>query len=241
VLQRGWLVLLGAGRRPERLARAVDAPVTFAGLSPYNVANALAAAAASDALGIAPKAIAEGLRSFSLDSATNPGRLNLFERRGLLVIIDFAHNEAGLAGLLEVCGKLCDASARVARRARGKVRVGIGTAGDRTDELLHSLGRLAGADADQVVIAEKPHYLRGRDLEEMNEIMRAGAAEAGYVGPVQAFPSEVAAVEGLVSMAHRGDVVAVMAHAERADVFTWLEAEKFRPVDTDRLRKLIGA
>ena len=241
VLQRGWLILLGAGRRPERLARAVDVPVTFAGLAPYNVANALAAAAASDALGIAPKAIAEGLRSFGLDSTTNPGRLNLFERRGLLVVIDFAHNEAGLAGLLEVCRKLCDASARAARRGRGKVRVAIGTAGDRTDELLHSLGRLAGADADQVAIAEKPHYLRGRDLEEMNEIMRAGAAEAGYVGAVQAFPSEVAAVEGLVSMAHRGDVVAVMTHAERADVFTWLEAEKFRPVDTDRLRKLVGA
>lgn len=241
VLQRGWLILLGAGRRPERLARAVDVPVTFAGLSPYNVANALAAAAASDALGIAPKAIAEGLRSFGLDSATNPGRLNLFERRGVLVVIDFAHNEAGLAGLLEVCRKLCDASARAARRGRGKVRVAIGTAGDRTDELLHSLGRLAGADADQVVIAEKPHYLRGRGLEEMNEIMRAGATEAGYVGPVQAFPSEVAAVEGLVSMAHRGDVVAVMTHAERADVFTWLEAEKFRPVDTDRLRRLVGA
>jgi len=121
------------------------------------------------------------------------------------------------------------------------VRVAIGTAGDRTDEILRSLGRLAGADADQVVIAEKPHYLRGRDLEEMNEIMRAGAAEAGYAGAVQAFRSEVAALEGLVSTAHRGDVVAVMTHAERADAFTWLEAEKFRPVDLDRLRKLVGA
>ena len=39
-----------------------------------------------------------------------------------------------------------------------------GTAGDRTDEILHRLGVLAAA-ADDLVIAEKRHYLRGRDLE----------------------------------------------------------------------------
>jgi cyanophycin synthetase len=241
VVQRGWLILLGAGRRPLRVARIADLPVTFAGLAEYNVANALAAAAAADALGIETTAIAAGLRSFSLDSELNPGRLNLFERRGLLVVVDFAHNEAGLAGLLEVCRKLVTASARASRHGRGKVRLGIGTAGDRTDEILHSLGLLAGAGADDVIIAEKRHYLRGRDREEMNEIMRAGVAEAGYVGPVQAFPTEVEALVALVSRAHRGDVVAVMTHAERGEVFAWLEAEGFRPVAFDRLRKLVGA
>jgi cyanophycin synthetase len=241
IVQRGWLILLGAGRRPQRLVRVVDLPVTFAGLAEYNVANALAAAAAADALGIPARTIADGLRSFALDSELNPGRLNLFERRGLLVVVDFAHNEAGLAGLLEVCRKLTQASARASRHGRGKVRLGIGTAGDRTDEILHSLGRLAGAEADDVVIAEKRHYLRGRDLEEMNEIMRAGVSEAGYVGPVEAYPTEVAALEALTSRAHRGDVVAVMTHAERAEVFTWLEKEGYRPVDFDRLRKLVGA
>jgi cyanophycin synthetase len=241
VLQRGWLILMGAGRRPQRLARAVDLPVTFAGLSRYNVANALAAAAAADALEIEAKTITEGLRSFSLDTETNPGRLNLFERRGLLVLIDFAHNEAGLAGLLEVCRRLAEASARASRRGRGKVRVAIGTAGDRTDEILHSLGRLAGAEADEVVICEKEHYLRGREAEAMNEIMRAGVAEAGYIGPVEAFPTELAALEALVERAHRGDVVAVMTHAERTEVFARLESEAFASVGVDRLRKLVGA
>jgi cyanophycin synthetase len=241
VVQRGWLILLGAGRRPLRVARIVDLPVTFAGLAEYNVANALAAAAAADALGIETTAIADGLRSFALDSELNPGRLNLFERRGLLVVVDFAHNEAGLAGLLEVCRKLVTASARASRHGRGKVRLGIGTAGDRTDEILHSLGLIAGAGADDVIIAEKRHYLRGRDLDEMNEIMRAGVAEAGYVGPVKAYATEVEALEALVSRAHRGDVVAVMTHAERGEVFAWLEAEGFRAVVFDRLRKLVGA
>jgi cyanophycin synthetase len=241
VVQRGWLVLLGAGRRPQRLVRIIDLPVAFAGLAQYNVANALAAAAAADALGIPQATIAKGLRSFALDTALNPGRLNLFERRGLLVLVDFAHNEAGLAGLLEVCRQLSVAAGRSARRGRGQVRVAIGTAGDRSDEILYGLGHLAGGGADDVVICEKPHYLRGREAAEMNDIMRAGVREASYLGPVEAFPTELAALQGLTARSRRGDVVAVMTHAERADVFGWLEREGYRQVDFERLRQLVDA
>jgi len=241
IVQRGWMILLGAGRRPQRVARVADLPVTFAGLAEYNVGNALAAAAAADALGIPIKAIAAGLRSFALDSELNPGRLNLFERRGLLVVVDFAHNEAGLTGLLEVCRKLVEASARALRRGRGKVRLGVGTAGDRTEEILRGLGRLAGAHADDVVIAEKPHYLRGRGLDEMNELIRAGVHEGGYVGPVESYPSELEALQALIGRSQRGDVVAVMTHVERAEFFEWLEKAGYRPVAFERLRKLVGA
>jgi cyanophycin synthetase len=69
------------------------------------------------------------------------------------VLIDFAHNEAGLQGLLDVARHLAP---------NGKVRLAVGTAGDRTDEILHNLGVLAGSGADDVVICEKRHYLRGR-------------------------------------------------------------------------------
>ena len=241
VLQRGWLVLLAAGRPPRRLARVVDLPVTFAGLSQYNVANALAAAAAADAVGIGPDQIAAGLCSFALDSADNPGRLNLYERDGVLVLVDFAHNEAGLAGLMEVCRSLASATGRRARgKVRGQVRLAVGTAGDRTDEVLHNLGALA-ADADDVVISEKRHYLRGRDLGEMNAILRAGLAEGGYAGEVPALPNELAALQALLGRARRGDVVAVMSHVERSEIFEWLSGEGFLPVELDRLRAMVGA
>src|SRR5690606_11359899 len=127
VLERGALVLRASGRRPRRLADATEVPVTFAGRSRYNVANALAAAAACDALGLTTRQIRAGLRSFALDASSNPGRLNLFERRGTFVIVDFAHNEAGMTGLMEV--------ARAVARGR-RVRLAFGTAGDRTDEIL---------------------------------------------------------------------------------------------------------
>jgi cyanophycin synthetase len=233
VLSEGWLVLLRPGRHPARVAAAAELPVTFGGLSRYNVANALAAAAACDGLGMDPAVIATGLRTFALDTATNPGRLNLFERRGVLALVDFAHNEAGLAGLLEVCRAL-------AARRGGSVRLALGTAGDRTDEILHRLGELAGAGADEVVIAEKERYLRGRDLAAMNAIFRAGIAAGGYPREVPAYPTERQALARLLARSSPGDVAAVMSHAERAEIFAWLRAEGYRAVGTRRLSVLLG-
>ena len=228
VVRSRALVLLRATGPARRLANVDEVPVTFGGVSEYNVANALAAAAAADAVGIGSRRIAAALRSFTLDADTNPGRLNLYERRGVLVLIDFAHNEAGLHGLLEV-------SRRLAGR-RGRVRAAIGTAGDRTDEILHNIGELAGAGADDIVICEKRHYLRGRELEPMNRILREGVAAGGYRRKVEAFPNELTALQELVKRAKAGDVVAEMAHVERAEIRDWLIAAGFLPVTADRLR-----
>ena len=83
VVRDGVLTLLRAGGRARKTAPAGRLPVTFGGLSTYNVANALAAAAATDAPGLSPAGSRlESLRSFTLDTGANPGRLNLYERRG---------------------------------------------------------------------------------------------------------------------------------------------------------------
>jgi cyanophycin synthetase len=227
----GWLVLRRAGRRRLRLVRADEAPVTFAGLSRANVANALAAAAVADGLGIAPRQIRAGLRTFAAEPTANPGRLNLFERDGQLVLIDFAHNEAGLWGLVEVGRRLA---------GRGRLLLALGTAGDRTDEMLRGMGAVAAA-ADELVICHKEHYLRGRSAAEMEVLFRAGAAAAGRSGEVPAYPTEIEALRALVSRSRPGDVVTVMTHAERPEVFAWLAAEGFRAVDAERLRGLVAA
>jgi cyanophycin synthetase len=231
-VEEGRLTLRGAGRRMATLAHVSELPVTFGGLSRYNVANALAAAAACDAIGLSPRRIADGLRSFVLDSEANPGRLNLYERDGRLALVDFAHNEAGLSGLLEVCRALAG--------AKGKVRLALGTAGDRTDEILHNLGTLAGRGADDVVICEKRHYLRGRELEPMNELLREGVAAGGYRRQVRSFPDELSAFRALVKRTRTGDVAAVMAHVERREIADWLRSAGFSPVGTDRLQELLA-
>ncbi len=235
VLRRGWLVLERSGQPSVRLVRASEVPITVGGRARYNIANALAAAAAADALGIAASHIAAGLRSFGRDDSSNPGRLALWERVGVLAIVDFAHNEAGLSALLEVCEALVGSGVR-----RGALRLAVGTAGDRTDEMLHQIGRLAGARADELVICEKRHYLRGRDLHAMNEILRAGAREAGYPGDVEAYPTELASMEALLSRSAAGDVVAVMTHVERSQITDWLVGAGFARVSPERVTALLA-
>ncbi len=214
----GWLQLRDAADAHSLVAVA-DLPLAFGGLARHNVANALAAAAACDALGIPHATIAAGLRSFASDPTGNPGRLNLFERDEVRAIVDFAHNEAGLRSLLEVARSI----------AAERVLLALGTAGDRSDAVIRSLGQIAASAADEIVIAEKHHYLRGRDAEEMNELFRSGARAAGYRGAIEARSSEVEALRELIDRAAPGDVVVLMTHAERGEVFSWLEGRGFTP------------
>jgi cyanophycin synthetase len=237
ILDRGWITIRKQRTKPIHLARSTELPVTFGGLSRVNVANALAAAAACDAIGLEPEQIRAGLRSFGRDVDANPGRLNLFERRGVLVLIDFAHNEAGLAGLLEVCAALIGRG--TGGRGRGRIRLGLGTAGDRTDEMLRAMGELAGRGADEVVIAEKRHYLRGRDLDQMNELFREGARRGGSKEEILAYETELETVKSLLRRSKKGDIAAVMTHVERAEIFAWLEKHDFTPVTVERVRELV--
>jgi cyanophycin synthetase len=103
------------------------------------------------------------------------------------------------------------------------VRLALGTAGDRTDDILRSLGRVAGRRADQVVIVHKQRYLRGRSAADMEQLMSAGLADVGVAG-VPAFDDELAGLQALAAAAQPGDVVAVMCHADRPALDEWLTA-----------------
>jgi cyanophycin synthetase len=227
----GDLVVLTRGR-VERLLPVLDVPVTLAGLASFNVANALAAAAAGIAVGLPTEAVLEGLRGFRPDPGQNPGRMNILDLEGRAVIVDMAHNEASLLALLEV--------ARGLRLPGGRVLAMVGTAGDRSDELIRSLGELAAKGADTVVIGEKRKYLRGRDPAELVRLLREGAATVG-MADVPTHPSELAALQALVPTCGAGDVVALMAPAERAEILTWLEDRGARLLDPDRLRARVVA
>ena len=55
----------------------------------------MAAAAAALAIGLPERAVVKGLKTFVLDPERNPGRANLFTLGGRIIVIDYAHNEAG--------------------------------------------------------------------------------------------------------------------------------------------------
>ncbi|HYG72672.1 MAG TPA: Mur ligase family protein [Actinomycetota bacterium] len=219
------------GRVARPLVPLLDVPMTIAGISSSNVMNAMQAASAALAVGIPERAVVRGLRTFVLDAARNPGRANLFEIDGRVVVVDYAHNEAGMAGLIEI--------ARGLRRRGRDVWVAICTAGDRTDEILHRFAYRAARGADHVAIAELHRYLRGRDPEDVISRLLEGALEAGK-DDVEVYPDELAALQALLGKAERGDVVAVTALAMRAEVFAWLEEHGGRPLSPGEVRRIVA-
>ncbi|KGN38733.1 cyanphycin synthetase [Knoellia subterranea KCTC 19937] len=222
----------------DPLIKVVDVPMTISGLSRHNVANALAATAAALGLGLDRAAVVEGLRSFRPDADLNPGRMNTYSTASAdggecTVVIDLAHNEAGLEALMDVTDGL--------RQPGSRVHLGLGASGDRTDEILENLGEIAGHRADHIVLLHKPHYLRGRTREDIEGHFRIGLQRAG-VADVASFDTELAGLEALVAGAHDGDVVALMCHAERQDVYDWLARTGARSDDAGTIRrKVVGA
>ncbi len=226
----GWMTVLdGGAARP--LVPLFDVPVTIAGVSSTNVMNAMQAASAALGIGLPEPAVVRGLRTFVLDAERNPGRSNLFVLEGRVVVVDYAHNEAGMAGLTELCDGL--------RRAGRHVWLAICTAGDRSDAILHAFAYRAARGADHVVIAELLRYLRGRERADIIERLRLGALDGGAEA-VDAYADELSALRGMLDRARRGDVVAVTALGMRPEIFAWLRERGATALSPGRVRRLVG-
>jgi cyanophycin synthetase len=232
----GWISVLRPNADPDPLVELVDVPMTVSGLSHFNVENALAAASAGLAIGIPRDRVVAGLCTFRPGPEHNRGRMNIFSvpRHGgaATVIIDNAHNEASLEALIEVMGGL--------RPVGGRLLIGLGAVGDRTDDLIEALGELGARGSDIVAIGHKAKYLRGRTPEELEELLRAGAARVG-VTDVPAYLSEVDCLAALVGQTLPGDVVGLMCHAEQDQVFAWLEEQDATVDSPDVLREKVRA
>ncbi len=212
----GWISVLSAGADPLPVVEVVEVPMTLAGLSQVNVENALAVASASLALGFSVDQVADGLRSFD-PGGDNPGRMNIWsvsvESGMISVVIDLAHNEAGLAALLEIMNGI--------RLLDGRLLLAVGTAGDRSDEVFVKLGEIAALGADVIEIVHKAKYLRGQSVEKINELIKEGAAHAG-MQIERMHDSELGGLVSLVDQARNGDVVAIMTHQDRELLDRWL-------------------
>jgi cyanophycin synthetase len=221
----GWVAVLTPGRDPDPVIVLTDVPMTLAGLSRFNVENTLAATSAALAIGIPREAVVEGLRDFRPDAEHNPGRMNFFtvpvagtgdgtgDGGSASVVIDLAHNEVGLEALIEIMTGV--------RPPGSRLLLGLGAVGDRTDELIGRLGEIGAMGADVVAIGHKQHYLRGRTMEELDTLLRDGAERVG-VTDVTSYDTEVECLAGLVARARPGDVVGLMCHAERQEVYDWI-------------------
>ncbi len=193
---REGIVYIAAGALALPVIRIEDIPLTLGGIALHNVENCIIAAAACYAGKVPVGVIRRGLGNF-LD---NPGRLTLVELGEFRVCVDYAHNPAGYQALINTV-----------RQLGAKRLVGVIAApGDRRDDAILSVGRIAGQGFDYLYVKEDQD-LRGRKPGETAALLRKGAIENGIAPErIKTILPEKEAVACAVRDAQPDDLVVIM-------------------------------
>lgn len=167
VVEEGTYVIR-RGRLRIPIAAEHDVPLTLGGAARFQRDNVLAAMAAAYVQGMRYDDIRAGLLSFFPSPTTTPGRMNLIRvRGGGRVLVDYAHNAAAIAGLVDF----------VSRTPAVQRYCVLTVPGDRRDEDIREAGRLC-AGFDKVIIKEDTDR-RGRGRGEIAGLLTEGLVQAG--------------------------------------------------------------
>jgi cyanophycin synthetase len=196
-VKNGRIVLL-RGKVVVDVVDVNDVPIAFEGHAPFNVQNAMAAAAVALAHGIEINDIRAGLLTFHPTPAQMPGRTNYFEADGVYCLIDYGHNVPALVALEPLVNGL------------GQQRkIGVSTApGNRRDDDLSALGAQLAKMCDVLYVYESD--ARGRAEGETAELIRKGAADAGSECVVEVIMKEKDAVDRAMADAVPGDFLLLL-------------------------------
>ena len=207
--QGGETFVIRRGRLRIPIAAVRDVPLMLGGAARFQAGNILAAIATAYVQGMRYDDIRAGLLSFFPSASLTPGRLNVMRVGRGRVVLDYAHNPAAVAGLMDFV-----------HRIEARRRIGVITApGDRRDEDLRTLGRLC-ARLDHVIVKEDEN-LRGREAGVISRIIAEGLREGGLDGGRMEFIlDEFEAIERAIDLLDEGDVAvaliddvpAVLAH-----------------------------
>ena len=208
--REAFVLRLGAERIP--VVPVEEVPLTMGGAARFQFENILAAVAVAHALAVPPVKIAEGLRGFVPSRAVTPGRLNVIPAGRGRVVVDYAHNPAGVRGLIDFVLRMD------ARRRIGVLSI----AGDRRDEDMREIGSIF-ATLDHVVLKENEAYRRGRPVGEAARILAEGL-DAGGLPPErrETILDEHEALAHAVRLMEDGDVVVILA-AEPEKILAQIE------------------
>jgi len=201
----------------------------------FNVANALAAAGAAEALGVADDVIAAGLSR----PVTVPGRFEVVdEGQPFAVVVDYAHTPDALEQLLEAARPLVGTRSD---GAAGQVTVVFGCGGDRDQDKRPLMGQVAATGADRVVLTADNS--RSEDTGGIIGAVMQGVERAvPRRADVSVEPDRRAAIGLAIAGALPGDVVIVAGKGHETTQTIGAEVTAFddRAVVREQLAQLGG-
>jgi cyanophycin synthetase len=218
----GTIVSYQRGRR-EVVIEAGAIPATLHGMATFNIANACATVAMCLAHRVPLLTIRSGMASFQSTFEQNPGRLNVHDEHGFRVILDYAHNAAGLTALGDVVRGL---------RHRYKRSLGVlSIPGDRREEDIIEMGQIAAGIFDELFFREDPGG-RGRAKGEVMELLKRGAIQGGAAPDmVHLIQTEAGATAAALLATNPGELLVITPTTVDE---TWRQIERFQRPEATR-------
>lgn len=195
IYENGYVTLC-RGTWKMRIMKAEDIPLTYGGKATFMIQNILPAIIAANVRGISIEDMKAALETFIPSASQTPGRLNLFKFENFDILLDYAHNPAGMLALKKFTDNL-DAS----------VKVGIiAGVGDRREEDTNQIGSIAAEMFDEIIIRQDKR-LRGRTEEELIKMLNDGIKMKDPKKKTTIIPSEREAITYAVNNAKKGSLI----------------------------------
>ena len=192
-------------------------PATLEGKALHNVQNAMAAALVTYAMDVSIENIRQGLRTFDTSYFQAPGRLNVYNELPFKVILDYAHNPVAIQCMVDLATRL---------ETEGRRLCVLSAPGDRRDEDVAEIARLAAEGGFAHIIVRRDDHPRGRDLDEIPNLLRRGLVESGYPEEnITVIPDEQMAIHSALEMAKRGDLLVIFGDQISR---SWKQIVKFK-------------
>lgn len=195
VYENGYVTIC-RGEWKMRVMKAEHIPLTMGGKARFMIQNVLPAILTANVQGMSIEDMKAGLETFVPSASQTPGRLNMFEFKNFTVLLDYAHNPAGMRALQHFVQEL-DASVKVG------IIAGIG---DRRVEDNNELGSIAAEMFDEIIIRQDKR-LRGKTEEELIKMLHDGIKMFDPNKKTTIIPSEKEAITYAVNNAVKGSLI----------------------------------
>ncbi|WP_412561778.1 cyanophycin synthetase [Winogradskyella sp. MIT101101] len=195
VYENGYVTIC-RGEWKMRIMRAENIPLTYGGKAKFMIQNVLAGILAAHVQGISIEDMKAGLETFIPSASQTPGRLNLFKFNDFSILLDYAHNAAGMRALQKFTDEL-----------EATVKVGIiAGIGDRRVEDNNEMGSIAAEMFDEIIIRQDKR-LRGKTEEELIKMLNDGIKMKDPNKKTTIIPSESEAIKYAVKNAVKGSLI----------------------------------
>lgn len=212
-IRNDQIVYVNQGQE-QIIAPLEQVPMTLNGAAEHNVQNALGVVGLCKALGLSNDAIQTGLKDFGSNAQDNPGRGNIYQIKGIKVLVDFAHNEHSMRAVVKTINQL---------PAKRKIAM-FSHAGDRSDAEIYALtDAVTELNANLYVVTELERYLRGREIGEVPEMVGQHLQQQSISAEKIRYAADsLQGAKIAMDFAQPGDVVLLFVLADREQVHEYL-------------------